>query len=160
MQNPKVENIMTTLLLTVAETAALLRVSVDTIRRSIRLGVIPCKRLRSNIRVSRAWLDSYVAECAPILLTRRQVAVKLGVSKGVVDGLRRRGLLPTVRIAGRTMVPASAVNEYVKRNQFAFLRPARQRRTSDVLRPASSASGAAHPTLQVRRIGFSSVRGV
>lgn len=61
------------LLCTIAEGAALLRISVDTIRRSIRLGIIPTKRIRTNIRISRAWLDSYVAECAPVLLTRRQV---------------------------------------------------------------------------------------
>ena len=52
------------LLLTIAETAALLHVSLDTVRRSIRAGVIPCKRLRSNVRISRSWLDTFVAETA------------------------------------------------------------------------------------------------
>ena len=154
---------MEALLCTIAETAALLRVSPVTIRRSIRAGVIPCKRIRNNIRISRAWIDSYVAECAPMLLTRRQVSAKLGVSKYAVDSLRRRGLLPTVKIAGRTMVPVSAVNEYVTRNQFAFLRAKPVARLAT--RPASSASDAQHPAsgtnfVPQRRTVFSNVRGV
>lgn len=149
---------MESLLCTIAETAALLRVSVDTIRRSIRAGVIPCKHIRCNVRISRAWIDSYVAECAPMLLTRRQVSVKLGVSKGVVDSLRRRGLLPTVRIAGRTLIPVSAVNEYVKRNAFAFLRT--KANLAPVPRPASAPSGGSHAAAPVRRTVFSNVRGV
>jgi excisionase family DNA binding protein len=147
---------MESLLCTIAETAALLRVSVDTVRRSIRAGVIPCKRLRTNIRISRQWIDNYVAETAPILLTRRQVAVKLGVSKYVVDGLRRRGLLPTVKVGGLTMVPAAAVSEYVKRNRFAFLRASGMRKSS-APRPASSTNLVEHP---VRTTMFSNVRGV
>lgn len=155
------------LLLTIAEAAAMLRVSVDTIRRQIRLGIIPVKRIRTNIRISRAWIDSYVAETAPMLLSRRQVAVKLGVSNYVVDGLRRRRLLLTVTIAGRNMVPVSAVNEYVRRSAFAFLRPARK--TPDVPRPASSANFAEHPASgsnldpqrsSAARTVFSNVRGV
>jgi excisionase family DNA binding protein len=113
---------MESLLCTVAECAALLHVSVDTIRRSIRAGVIPCKRLRTNIRISRAWIEAYSAESAPVLLTRKQVAAKLGVSACSVDTLRRKGLLPTIKIEGRAMILVSAVNEYLKRNQFAFLR--------------------------------------
>ena len=134
----------------------MLHVSVDTIRRDIRLGIIPCKRIRTNIRISRAWIDSYVAETAPMLLTRRQVAAKLGVSKYVVDSLRRRGLLPTIKIAGRTMVPVSAVNEYVKRNAFAFLRPYA---TPSVEHPAVPVQGGAQ-SAPIRRTVFSSVRGV
>lgn len=150
---------MDALLCTIAETAALLHVSVDTIRRSIRAGIIPCKRIRTNIRTSRQWIDSYVAECAPMLLTRHQVAAKLGVSKYVVDSLRRRGLLPTVKIAGRTMVPVSAANEYVKRNQFAFLRPAGSAILAE--RPQQAVTNlVTRPAVPVRRLGFGSVRGV
>jgi excisionase family DNA binding protein len=54
----------------VAETAALLRVSVDTIKRQIKLGFIPTKRIRTSVRVSRAWLDTYVAETAPFRYSR------------------------------------------------------------------------------------------
>ena len=111
-----------TLLLTVTETSKLMNVSRDTVVRWIKSGEVPVRRIRCSIRVPRAWIDNYVAECAPILLTRRQVSVKLGVSKYVVDGLRRRGLLPTVKVGGLTMVPACAVAEYVKRNTFQFLR--------------------------------------
>ena len=93
------------LLVTIAETAALLRVSVDTIRRQITAGIIPTKRMRNTIRVSRAWIDSYVAESAPILLTRRQVSQKLNVSLESVRTLQRKGLLPTVIIAGRQESP-------------------------------------------------------
>lgn len=156
---------MEPVLLTIAETAALLRVSVDTVRRSIKTGIIPCKRIRTNVRISRAWLDSYVAECAPMLLTRRQVSVRLGVTKYVVDSLRRRGLLPTVKVAGRAMVPASAVNEYVKRNTFAFLRSTRQAGANLAPRPASLPNLVNHPaswaeSAQHRRTVFSNVRGV
>jgi AmiR/NasT family two-component response regulator len=89
-----------------------------------------------------------------VLLTRRQVAVKLGVSIYVVDALRRRGLLPTVKIAGRTMVPVSAVNEYVERNAFAFVRT--NAKSASVPRQAQPVP----PAVPVRRLGFSSVRGV
>lgn len=142
------------LLLAVAECAALLHVSVDTIRRSIRAGIIPTKRIRTSVRISRAWLDSYVAETAPMLLSRSQVAAKLGVSKYIVDSLRRRGLLPTVKIAGRAMVPVSAVAEYLKRNQFAFLRAKPVARFAT--RPASPTKFVEHPARTV----FSNVRGV
>jgi len=113
---------MEPLLCTVAETAALLRVSVDTVKRSIRSGIIPAKRLRTTLRVSRAWLDSYARESAPVLLSRKQVAVKLGISVHCVHTLQVKGLLPTVKVGSRKMVLAASVNEYLKRNSFAFLR--------------------------------------
>jgi excisionase family DNA binding protein len=116
---------MESLLCTIAETAALLRVSVDTIARTIKIGLIPTKRIRHSVRISRAWIDSYVAECAPILLTRRQVSRKLNVSVDSIGTLQRKGLLPTVIIDGRQRIPATAVAEYVKRNSFAFLRSGR-----------------------------------
>jgi excisionase family DNA binding protein len=114
--NPTKENME--LLCTIAETAALLRVSVYTVRRSIAAGIIPAKRIRRTVRVSRAWLDSYVVETQPILLTRR----KLNIGATALRTLLRKGLLPLVRIGRLERIPVAAVNDYVKRNSFAFLR--------------------------------------
>jgi excisionase family DNA binding protein len=113
---------MEPLLCTVAETAALLRVSADTVRRAIAAGIIPTKRLRSTLRVSREWITRYCAESAPVLLSRRQVAQKLNISPLRVRTLRRKGLLPTVTIGKLQRIPAAAVAEYLKRNSFGFLR--------------------------------------
>jgi|SRR5579862_4518858 len=140
------------LLLTVAETAAILHVSVDTIKRQIRLGLIPVKRIRTSVRVSREWIENYVAECAPILLTRRQVSVKLGIGKDALRSLLRKGLLPLVVIGKVQRIPASAVAEYLKRNQFAFLRSSGARMSSMPL-PVASTCG-------TKFSRFSSVRGV
>ena len=148
------------LVLTVAESAAILHVSVDTIKRQIRLGLIPTKRIKTGVRISRAWLDSYVAESAPVLMTRRQVSVKLGISTERVRTLQVKGLLTTVRIGTLQRIPAAAVAEYVKRNSFAFLRSganlaphSRRTTTSEVVVPVSVA-------VPSRRLGFSSVRSV
>jgi excisionase family DNA binding protein len=113
---------MEPLLCTIAETAALLRVSVYTVRRSIAAGIIPAKRIRRSVRISRAWLDSYVAETQPILLTRRQVSRKLGIGATALRTLLRKGALPLVRIGRLERIPVAAVNEYINRNRFAFLR--------------------------------------
>src|SRR5689334_14807294 len=94
------------LLCTIAETAALLRVSRDTVKRQIAAGIIPIQRIRRNIRISREWLNNYVAERAPILLTRRQTSAKLGVSVRTITTLQRKGLLPTVTVGEYRMVPA------------------------------------------------------
>jgi excisionase family DNA binding protein len=110
------------LLCTIAETAALLHVSADTIEREIRRGVIPAKRIRSSVRISRAWLETYASESAPMLLTRRQVARKLNVSTDRVRTLQIKGLLSTVTIGKQQRIPASAVAEFLQRNTFAFLR--------------------------------------
>jgi excisionase family DNA binding protein len=117
-------------LLTIAETAALLHVSADTIEREIRRGIIPAKRIRSAVRISRAWLESYVAESAPILLTRRQVSRKLNVSADRVRTLQVKGLLSTVMIGRQQRIPASDLAEFLKRNTFAFLRGSHRSRGS------------------------------
>jgi excisionase family DNA binding protein len=148
---------MESLLCTIAETADLLRVSPDTIRRSISVGLIPVKRIRANVRISRAWLDSYVAESAPILLTRRQVSVKLGISARSVTTLQRKGLLPTVMVGALRRIPAVAVAEYLKRNTFAFLRPRKAPRT---VQHSAVAVPVPVPVPSGQRLGFSSVAGV
>ena len=146
---------MESLLLTVAKTAALLRVSVDTIKRQITAGIIPVKRIRTSVRVSRKWVDAFAAESAPVLLSRRQVSAKLGVSTLSVRTLQRKGLLPTVKIGRMQRIPALAVAEYVKRNSFGFLRAkgsapaARLAPRPAVVAPVRSSA-----------LGFQSVRGV
>jgi excisionase family DNA binding protein len=150
------------LLCTVAETAALLRVSADTIRRSIAAGLIPTKRIRCTVRIPRTWIETYVAESAPILLTRCQVSQKLNVSVDSVHTLQVKGLLPTVIIAGRQRIPAAAVTEYVKRNSFAFLRS--KHRAGVPRGPAPAVNFGECPTVPVPalvgRVRFSSIRGV
>src|SRR5579872_4241417 len=98
---------MESLLCTVAETAALFHVSVDTVTRQIKAGLIPSKRIRASVRISRAWIDSFVAESAPILLTRRQVSVKLGISLRSLHTLQIKGLLPTVMLGRWQRIPAA-----------------------------------------------------
>jgi len=155
---------MEPLLCTIAETAALLRVSVDTITRSIKAGIIPAKRIRRTVRISRAWLGSYVTETQPILLTRRQVSRKLGIGQYALRTLLRKGLLPLVRIGRLERIPAPAVNEYVNRNRFGFLRSGRPPRASSAPRSVSSAESAYHPAPSgsepKRRSRFSSVAGI
>jgi excisionase family DNA binding protein len=96
------------LLLTAAETAALLHVSCDTVERSIKVGLIPSKKIRTSIRVSREWVTAFCAELAPILFTRRQVSVTLGISMTYVRTLQIKGLLPTVKIGKAQRIPAAA----------------------------------------------------
>jgi len=155
---------MEPLLCTIAETAALLRVSVYTIQRSIKAGTIPAKRIRRNVRVSRAWLDSYVTETQPILLTRRQVSRKLNIGAIALRTLLRKGLLPLVVIGKQQRIPVAAVNEYLNRNRFGFLRSGRPPRASSAPRSVSSAESAYHPAPSgsepKRRSRFSSVAGV
>jgi len=149
---------MEPLLCTVAETAALLRVSVDTITRSIKAGIIPAKRMRSTVRISRAWLDNYVAETQPILLTRRQVSRKLNIGAIALRTLLRKRLLPVVVIGKQQRIPAPAVNEYLNRNRFGFLRSGRPERS------VSSSPREPHPApvsaADTRRPRFSSVAGI
>jgi len=147
---------MESLLCTVAECAALLHVSVDTIKRSIKSGIIPAKRLRATVRISRVWIDSYVAELAPVLLTRRQVAVKLGIGPYALRSLLRKGLLPLVTVGKVQHIPAAAVAEYLKRNAFAFLRSVVPQRNQVGVR-ISSAPRALQRSCGTR---FGSVRGV
>jgi len=149
---------MEPLLCTIAETAALLRVSADTITRSIKAGIIPAKRLRATVRVSRAWLDSYVAETQPILLTRRQVSRKLNIGTIALRTLLRKGLLPLVVIGKQQRIPVTAVNEYVNRNRFAFLRVSRSPR--DLLRVSSAKLAVVPAPTSPRRSRFSRVRCV
>jgi len=154
---------MEPLLCTMTEAAALLHVSVDTIERSIKSGLIPAKRMRCAVRISRAWLDSYVAESQPILLTRRQVSRKLNIGAIALRTLLRKGLLPVVMIGKQQRIPVAALNEYVNRNRFAFLRSGRPA-ASGASRSASTAKLAAHPAPSAssaeRRSRFSSVRGL
>ena len=123
------------LLLTIVETAALLRVSVDTIKRSIRSGIIPAKRLRCTVRISRLWVDAFVLETAPVLLSRKQVARKLGISVDTVTRLQRRGVLPTVKIGGVQRIPVAGA-------------------------PLPLRAPAPHVAAQPRRSPWSSMRGV
>jgi excisionase family DNA binding protein len=154
---------MEPLLCTMTEAAALLRVSVDTIKRSIKAGTIPAKRIRCTVRISRAWLDSYVTETQPILLTRRQVSRKLGIGQYTLRTLLRKGLLPLVRIGRLERIPVAAVNEYVKRNSFAFLRSGRPA-APEAPRSVSSSPRDMHPVpvsqFDTRRSMFSSVAGI
>jgi excisionase family DNA binding protein len=149
------------LLCTIAETAALLRVSSDTVKRSIAAGIIPVKRIRRSVRISRQWIDSYVAETQPILLTRKQVARKLGISVERVKTLLRKGLLTVVIIGRQQRIPVAAVNEYLKRNSFAFLRSGRP--AASAPRSVSVSPRDTHPapssSSAERRPRFSSVRG-
>ena len=143
------------LLCTMTEAAALLGVSVDTIKREISRGIIPAKRIRRSVRISRSWLDSYVTETQPILLTRRQVSRKLGICRYALRTLLRKRLLPLVRLGRLERIPVAAVNEYLKRNQFAFLRSGRTATASkfDTV-PVSTSRGGAH------RSQWTSVRGL
>lgn len=145
------------LLCTIAETAALLHVSADTIEREIKRGIIPVKRIRHSVRISRAWLDSYVAESAPILLTRRQVSRKLGVGTNRVRTLQVKGLLSTVIIGRQQRIPASALAEFMKRNTFAFLRR-KQPALSERAHPAPVSPRDPRPAIVRSR--WSNVRGV
>jgi excisionase family DNA binding protein len=147
------------LLCTIAETAALLHVSTDTVKRSIRSGLIPAKRLRCTLRISRAWVDAFVAESAPMLLSRRQVSRKLGVSCESVRTLQRKGLLTTVMIGTQQRIPVASIDEYLKRNSYGFLRS--NRRVPEAPRddhPASVSPRPAHPVGS--RPQWSNVRGV
>ena len=148
---------MEALLLSVTEVATLLHVHHTSVRRSIRAGLIPSKSLRGSIRISRAWVDAFVAETAPILLSQTQVAVKLGVSCSTVRALQRKGALPVVMFGAIRRIPVAAVNEYVKRNAFVSVQPKRAASVVTVPRPAVAQPVAA----PVRsRLGFSSHRGV
>jgi excisionase family DNA binding protein len=151
---------MEPMLCTLAETAALLRVSVYTVRRLITAGIIPAKRMRRTVRISRAWLENYVAETQPILLTRRQVARKLGISEARVRTLLRKGLLTVVMIGKQQRIPAPDVNEYVKRNSFAFLRSGVRKSSA----PLSSPNLGDHPApaspREPRRSQWSSRAGI
>jgi excisionase family DNA binding protein len=151
---------MDSLLCTMTEAAALLRVSVDTIQRSIASGIIPAKRIRCTVRISRAWLDSYVAESQPILLTRRQVSRKLGIGQYALRTLLRKGLLPLVRIGKLERIPVAAVNEYLKRNSFAFLRVRGLRMSSAPLASPREVHPAPSDSETKRGSRFSSVRTV
>jgi len=147
---------MESLLCTIAECAALLHISADTVEREIRRGIIPAKKIRSTVRISREWINSYVAESAPMLLTRRQVSRKLGISVTSVTTLQRKGALPVVMVIGRPMVPAAAVAEYVKRNSFAFLRSGTRKRNA----PVQERCTVPAVSVPVGRSRFSNIRGV
>jgi hypothetical protein len=73
--------------------------------------------------------------------------------------LQRKGLLPTVIIAGRQRIPAAAVAEYVKRNSFGFLRSSRTPSPRDA-RSECGTKFVPHPAVPAGRTRFSSIRGV
>jgi hypothetical protein len=111
------------------------------------------KRIRSSVRVSRAWVEAYCAESAPILLTRRQVATKLHISVNGVGTLLRRGMLPTVKLGKIQRISAAGVNEFLKRN--TFLRP-NGAKSAPV--PRTTPKLGEVPPMPVRRSRFSNVR--
>jgi excisionase family DNA binding protein len=47
-------------------------------------------------------------------LTTRQVAQRLGVSRQTIVNWTRKGLLPGVRLGGRTMIPAAALDRFAR----------------------------------------------
>jgi excisionase family DNA binding protein len=49
---------------------------------------------------------------APSYLTTGQVAQRLGVSRQTIVNWTRKGLLPGLRLGGRTMVPATALDRF------------------------------------------------
>jgi excisionase family DNA binding protein len=54
-------------------------------------------------------------EGSPAYLTTGQVAQRLGVSRQTIVNWTKQGLLPGIRLGGRMMIPASALDRF---NQF------------------------------------------
>lgn len=51
------------------------------------------------------------------LLSRAEVAYRLGCTERTVDNLRARGLLTPIKVGGRSLYERAAVDEYVRRHR-------------------------------------------
>lgn len=56
------------------------------------------------------------------LRTRREAATELRYSIRSIDALIARGELPVVRFAGKTLIRASAIADYITRHETAATR--------------------------------------
>ena len=55
---------------------------------------------------------------ASAYLTTGQVAQRLGVSRQTIVNWTRKGMLPAIRLGGRTMIPTSALDRFAQLEQL------------------------------------------